>query len=212
MIAYGFGMTERAPARSLALAGLAAFVALVAAQHLTRAGDLPPADHFVSEYAVGGGGWVQVAAFLAWAAGLAATAVLMARRARSRPLGRALAVAGLAAGAAGAVACAFFATQTIGGELPRGVERTTAGQLHDLGSAGIFFGLLLAAIAGARVIPRRAYRLGVLGLAALLVLIPASLIAAGYDAPGWGQRGFIAVGCLWQWLTVRQLEAVRQGY
>jgi MFS family permease len=205
MIAYAWDMPERPSLPATALAGLATFVGLVALQHATRAGDLPPADHFVSEYAVGDGGWVQAVAFLAWAGGLAATAVLMARRARARPIGRALAVLGLAAGAVGALTCAFFATQTVGGELPPGVARTTAGRLHDLGSAAIFFGLLVAAVAGARVIRRRRYRLGILGLAALLVLAPAVLVAAGYDAPGWGQRAFIAIGCGWQWLAVSEL-------
>jgi hypothetical protein len=188
-------------ARTLGLAGLAGFVGLVAAQHIWRADDLPPAEHFVSEYAVGDGGWVQVVAFLAWAGSLAAT-VAVARRAHAggeRRIARSVVLAGVTAGAVGAVACAAFATETVGGELPAGVVKSTAGQLHDLGSAFIFFGLLIAGIASVRLVRRRSYRLSVLALAVLLFLIPGALIALGYDAPGWGQRGFIAVGCLWQW-------------
>lgn len=186
-------------ARTLALSGLGAFVGLVALQHLWRADDLPPADHLISEYANGAGGWVQVVAFLAWSVSLGATTVL-ARQAGAgdRRLARGVVVAGVAAGAVGAVACAAFATETVGGELPAGAIKSTAGQLHDLGSAFIFFGLLVAAVASVRVIRRRDYRYSVLGLALLLFLIPSVLVAAGYDAPGWGQRGFIAVGCLWQ--------------
>ena len=196
---------SRTSPRTLALAGLGAFAGLVALQHLWRADDLPPADHFISEYANGAGGWVQVVAFLGWAASLGATTVL-ATRTGDRPIARGVVVAGVAAGALGAVACAAFATETVGGELPEGAVKSTAGQLHDLGSAFIFFGLLVAAVASVRLVRRRGYRLSVLGLAALLLLIPSALIAAGYDAPGWGQRGFIAVGCLWQW---RLLAAVR---
>ena len=187
------------------LAGLAAFVLLVIAQHLTRADDLPPADHLVSEYAVGAGGWVQVIAFLAWAVSLAATVALL-RHAGRRRIARALVLLGVTAGAVGAVAAALFATETVGGQLPPGEIKSLGGRLHDLGSGGLFFGLALAAAASARLIEQRAYRLTLLGLLVLLFLILAALIVAEYDAPGWGQRGFIAVGCLWQW---RLLAAVR---
>lgn len=192
----------RPRSHAIGRAGLAGFVVLVAVQHLTRADDLPAADHFISEYAVGSGGWVQVLAFLAWAASLAATLALVRRTGRRR-VARWTAVAGLAAGVAGAVAAAFFATETVGGVLPPGDVKSTAGRLHDLGSGGIFFGLLLTALASARLIERRGYRLELLALAALLVLIPAALTVAEYNAPGWGQRGFIAVGCLWQWRLLR---------
>ena len=185
-------------ARTIGLGGLAAFVVLVTIQHVFRGDDLPPADHFVSEYARGPGGWVQVVAFLAWAAGLAATLALLGRLGRGR-VWRAIVGLGILGATVGAVACAFFATETVGGVLPPGAVKSTAGKLHDLGSAGIFFGLVIAAVASVGLIPRRGYRLGVLGMALLLVLIPGAFIAAEYDAPGWGQRGFIAVGCLWHW-------------
>lgn len=198
--------------RKLAYTGLGGFVGLVALQHLWRADDLPPADHFISEYSVGDGGWVQVVAFLAWAGSLGATALLATRTdAERRRIARAVVVAAVAAGAVGAVACAAFATETVGGELPAGAIKSTAGRLHDLGSAFIFFGLLVAAVASVRVIRRRGYRLSVLALAVLLLLIPSALIAAGYDAPGWGQRGFIAVGCLWQLAFVRAAQSSRES-
>jgi hypothetical protein len=186
----------------LPTAGLAAFVGLIVMQHTTRADDLPPADHFVSEYARGPGGWVQVVAFLGWAVSLAAT-ILLTTDARARRIAKCLTIAGLAAGVVGAVMCAAFATETVGGELPKGAVKTTAGQLHDLGSAAIFFGLLIAALASVRLIRDRLSRLTVLALGLLLLLIPAALIAASYDAPGWGQRGFIAVGCVWHWRFIQ---------
>ena len=193
--------------RTIGLGGLAAFVVLVTIQHLFRGDDLPPADHFVSEYARGPGGWVQVMAFLAWAAALGATLLLLRRPGvgRGRRIALGFVALGLAGGVLGALLAALFATETVGGVLPPGAVKSTAGKLHDLGSAGIFFGLLLAAVASVRVVRRRGYRLSVLGMALLLLLIPGGLIAAGYDAPGWGQRGFIAVGCLWHW---RFLHAV----
>jgi hypothetical protein len=87
--------------------------------------------------------------------------------------------------------------------LPEGATKTTAGELHDLGATGIFFGLLLAALASVRLIAQRSYRLSVLALGVLLFVIPTALVVASYDAPGWGQRGFIAVGCLWQWRFIQ---------
>ncbi|MDP9400190.1 MAG: DUF998 domain-containing protein, partial [Actinomycetota bacterium] len=49
-------------------------------QHLLR-DDLPPARHFVSEYARGSTAPVQVVAFVAWALGILACAVLALRAA-----------------------------------------------------------------------------------------------------------------------------------
>ena len=189
-----------APA-TVARGGLVAFVGLVALEHPLRPG-LPPADHFVSEYAHGPTAPLQVAAFLAWAVATAACAVLAARVPHRR-FARALTVVALAAAAAGLLVAATFATQTVGGELPAGVERTTGGRLHDLGTLAILGGLLVAALASLRLVPRRGYRLAVLGLGAALLAIVPVLVALGIDAPGVGQRGFILVGCAWQWVFVR---------
>jgi len=209
IIAYGTSMT-RSRLHLAGLGGLALFVVLVVAQHAWRADDLPPADHFVSEYARGAGGWVQVVAFLAWSASLVATVGAARRAGRpERRIVRGLVVLGLAAGALGALAAALFATETVGGQLPPGMVKSLGGRLHDLGSAFIFFGLLVAAAASARLVERRGYRLTLLGLVVLLFLVPSALIAAEYDAPGWGQRGFIAVGCLWQWRLLRGIEAMQ---
>lgn len=190
----------------LAWGGLAAWVGLVVLQHATRT-DLDPEERFVSEYAVGDGGWVQVVAFAGWALSLAVAAVLVAR-ARATPrraVARGVLVATLAVAAAGAVLCGAFESQTIGGELPEGVVRTTAGRLHDVGSLLLFAGLLVAAIAHARASRDRATTLATAALAASLFLIPTAMVVAGWDAPGVGQRAFIAVGCLWQASLLRRV-------
>jgi uncharacterized membrane protein YidH (DUF202 family) len=196
------------PAR-IAIAGVGLFVALVALQHPLRA-DLPPADHFVSEYARGSTAAVQVAAFVLWAAGIAACAVLAARaRPAGRPIARGLAVLGFAVAAAGALLAAVFATQTIAGELPPGEERTTEGRLHDLGSLLIFAGLLLAALAALRIVRRRRFRVTVALLALALLAVVPVLVALGLDAPGIGQRGFILVGCALLWRFAAEAAATR---
>ncbi len=51
-----------------------------------------------------------------------------------RRVARAVAVGALGAATAGLLLAAAFATQTVAGELPAGVERTTAGRLHDFGT------------------------------------------------------------------------------
>lgn len=186
---------------ALARRGLLAFVALVALQHLLRP-DLPADERFVSEYAVGWTQPIMVVAFLGWAAATGACAVLAARTPGRRRVARAITVASLAAAAAGLVVAALFATQTEGGELPAGVERTTEGRLHDLGTLFVFAGLLVASLASLRLVPRRGYRLVVLGLAVALFAIVPVLVALGIDAPGIGQRGFILVGCAWQWAFI----------
>lgn len=180
-------------------AGLAGFVGLVALLHLLRADDLPPADHFISEYARGDPGWIMVLAFWSWAVSLA----LLASRWRGAM--RVL----LAIAAAGAFFAGCFATQTVAGVLPEGVQRTTTGRLHDIATLGIFVGALLAAIWSTRVVRRRGYRLAVLGLAVALFAIVPVLVALGLDAPGIGQRGFVLVGVVWQVLATR--EVARDG-
>jgi len=188
-------------ARQLVPAGLAGFVALVAVEHVLRPG-LPPADHFVSEYAVGSTRPVQTVAFLAWAVATGASVVVAARAEPrpGRPIARALTAGSLAVATAGTLLCAAFRTQTVAGDLPKGVARTTEGRLHDVGTLLILAGLLLAALASLRLIRSWRYRGAVAGLAVALLAIVPVLVAVGWDAPGIGQRGFILVGVAWQWV------------
>jgi len=192
-------------------AGLAAFVGLVAIQHPLR-GDLPPGDHFISEYAKGSTAALQIAAFACWSIALAAGALLVARAAGShRPIARAIAAFGLAIAAAGIAVCAVFATQTIAGVLPAGVQRTTTGRLHDLGTLAVFAGLMLAAGASLRFAPRRGYRIALAALFATMMLTVPVLVALGIDAPGIGQRVFVLVGCGFEWVLAVELSGRRRS-
>ena len=133
---------------------------------------------------------------------------LLATRARppGRPIARGLAVLAFALAAVGALMAAAFATQTVGGELPAGVERTLTGRLHDFGTLFVFAGLLLAALAGLRVVRRRRWRVTVALLALALLAIVPVLVALGVDAPGVGQRGFVLVGCALLWRFAVEAE------
>lgn len=189
-------------AHKLVLLGLAAFGGIVALEHPLRP-DLPPPDHFVSEYARGWTQPLQVVAFLAWAVGTGACAVIAARVGPRRRIARGIAVAALVVATGGLLIAAAFTTQTVAGELPEDVRRTAGGRLHDLGTLFILAGLLVAALASLRLIPRGGYRLAVLGLGVALLAVVPVLVALGIDAPGIGQRGFILVGCAWQWTFAR---------
>ncbi len=181
--------------RGAVLGGLAVFLALVALQHPLRA-DLPPGGHFVSEYAKGSTGPLQLAAFLAWALAFAAAAWLAALAPR-RPVARTVTAIALAVAAAGTVVAALFATQTVAGELQPGVQRTLEGRLHDLGTLLLFVGLLVAALASVRLVPRTRFRVTVALLALALVATVPVLVALRLDLPGIGQRAFVVIGCAW---------------
>ncbi len=141
---------------------------------------------------------MQVVAFAAWA--LATSACLaLARAVRRRRVARAIVVGGLGIAVAGLAIAAAFATQTVAGELPEGVTRTTAGRLHDFGTLLILAGLVVAAAASVRLLSPGRYRLTVLALGIALFAIVPVLVALGIDAPGVGQRLFILVGIAWQW-------------
>jgi hypothetical protein len=185
--------------------GLLGFVGLVALEHVLRPG-LAPADHFVSEYSRGWTQPIQVAAFLAWAAGTAACTLLAARANPARPIARALVTLGLAAATVGLLMAAAFTTQTVAGELPAGVERSLGGQLHDLGTLFILAGLLFSALASLRLVADNRYRALVALLGFALIAIVPALVAVGWDAPGVGQRGFILVGIAWQWAFTARAE------
>jgi hypothetical protein len=180
-------------------AGLAAFVALVALLHVLRADELPPADHFVSEYARGDLGWVMAAAFGCWAVSLA----LLARGWQG------LVRWCLAAAAVGALAAGAFTTQTVAGATPPGVERTLEGRLHDWATLVLFVALLVAAVRSAVAVRRLRVPVALLALA-LLGIVPA-LVALGLDAPGIGQRGFIVVGLVWQALATSEARSAARG-
>ncbi len=194
-------MTSARIAR-LGLLALGGFVAAVGLEHALRP-DLPPARHFVSEYGRGSTRILQSAAFVAWAGSMVAAAALAVRLpdgpGRPARLGRWVTTGALGLSAAGALLCAAFMTQTVGGQLPGGVRRTTAGRLHDLGTLLVLAGLVVAALAALAALRDRRYTVEAVVLALVLVAVVPVLVALHIDAPGWGQRAFIAVGCTWLW-------------
>ena len=163
-----------------------------------RPKDLPPGEHFVSEYANGWTWPVQTVAFLAWAAATGACAVLPVRTPR-RKIARALTVLALGAATVGVVTTALWPTETVAWELPGAGQRTLGGRLHDLGTLAILAGLPVAALASLRLVPSTRYRLTVLALGVTLLAIVPVLVALRLDAPGIGQRGFILAGLARQW-------------
>jgi MFS family permease len=198
----------------VAVGGLLAFAAVLATEPLL-APRLGPADHMVSEYANAGGlaGAAAVAALSAWALSLLAAAQLAslaADRAGSRATW--VLVAGLLAAAVGVAVAAAFPTQAVRGVVPPGVERTTAGRLHDLGGglaqAALFAAALATALAG-----RWPWRLRLLAAAAVVVAAISGPLLTAVDAGARGlrQRGAIAAACAWElglvWACARREAA-----
>jgi hypothetical protein len=179
-------------------AALALFVACAVVAQLANP-DVGPARHMVSELAHGTAGWVMTAGFGCWAVALVLGAIVLPRA--DRPAGATL----VAIAAAGVVVLMVFPTQTIGGELPAGVARTTAGRLHDVGS-GVAT-LALAAAAGISGV--RAWRGGDRRTSAMVVVLLAVAIAAtvvglaiGPSVGGLRQRVLLLAAVTWQWLVV----------
>lgn len=171
-------------------AGLAIFVAAVLAEHALNA-SLSPARHQISEYVHGRAGWLMVVAFGAWAVSSVATGAVTWRW--SRVVGVLLVVA-----ACGLVVAATWATQTSAGELPPGVERTTAGRLHDLGSGVASVALLSAAVVSAVTAPARRVRRVAIGLVGVAVIASVVLLGVGDAVGGLRQRVLVAVAVAWQ--------------
>lgn len=183
-------------------AGIAVFVAALALEHVLTP-ELGVERDRISEYAVRGFGWLMVGGFVAWAVALAATAWLAGLALRGP---RGLALSGLlAAAASGMLITAVFATQAVHGEVPAGVPRTTAGQLHDLGSGVVLIALLAAvllslyAVAGASVAAAIAIAI------TLTAVGPIGLPLTGLDAPALAQRMMVAGACIWQWTVAAAL-------
>jgi hypothetical protein len=133
-----------------------AFVAIVLLEHLLVP-ELAPARHTISEYANARPGGLMVCAFLAWAASLAVTALLVWRDRRKRPrsVARAVLIALLVIATLGLLVTACFRTQTSAGLLPPGTQRSVGGRLHDLGSGIAMLALFGAVVASIDVIGKR---------------------------------------------------------
>jgi hypothetical protein len=187
--------------RRAAWGGLAAFVAIVGAEHLLDR-SLDPATHEISEYVHGSAGGLMVAGVCAWAISLAATAALATASQRMRPTSIPLWTA-----AVGLMVTASFATQASAGHLPPGVRLGTSGRLHDLGSGATSLGLFVAAATSIFVARgAKRYRRVTTTLLALAVASDLGLLAIGPAVGGLRQRLLVAAGCLWQITFLHQLD------
>jgi MFS family permease len=176
---------------AIGITGLLVFLVAVIAEHIAKP-SLDPATHEISEYVHTPLGWLMTAGFVAWAASLVATGVLVDRWRM-----RTVSVAMLAA-AVGMAITASFATQTSAGRLPRGVAWSVAGRLHNFGSGLTTLALLAAVLLSLRVQQRPKLRR--LSLLLLALALPADLIllVLGSDVAGIRQRVLVAIGCTWQ--------------
>ena len=184
----------------MAFAGLIAFLACAAAEHLLSP-SLDPARHQISEYVHTQTGAVMTIGFLAWAFSLAATALVVWREWRTAVLALLLVLASL-----GMLLTACFATQTSAGMLPPHTTLTTTGRLHDVGSGLTSVALLLAAIFSAiGYRASKAFRVRTVALIVIALLGSGVLLAVGSSVWGARQRQVILVGCLWQFLLLGAL-------
>jgi hypothetical protein len=170
---------------------LALFVACTVVAQLANTG-VGPARHMLSELAHGRAGWVMTVGFACWAAALVLGAIVLAGR-EARGVAALMAIA-----AVGVVVLAVFPTQTVAGELPSGVARTTAGRLHDIGSGVVTIALLTAAITTA--VRRRSVVLAALVGAAVIATVVG--LAIGPSVGGVRQRVLLLAAVSWQWLIV----------
>ncbi len=175
--------------RVAAVGGTLLFVSILLLEHFVDSGR-DPATHEISEYVHGPAPALMVLGFVAWAASLAASMLLVLRAPDGTPVALALGLAALGIGLT-----AIFATQTSAGRLPPGVSLDTTGRLHDIGSGIATIALLVASLLSLRLSERTLNR------ATLL------LLAIGPDVAGVRQRLLIAAACTWQLLLLRALAA-----
>jgi hypothetical protein len=185
-----------------------AFAATVVLEH-ALAPELVPTRHMISEYANARAGGLMVFGFLAWAASLAITAVLVGRdrSRRGASVAHAVLIACLVIATLGLLVTACFHTQTVAGVLPSGTQRSASGRLHDLGSGMAMLALFGAVVASAQVIGTR-HALGrwLLVLLAIAVVTDATLLAVGSDVAGVRQRLLVAAACVWQVVLLLALQ------
>lgn len=204
---------------TVAIAGLATFVAIFAAMHLIQT-DLNPVASFGSDYALGRAGWLMQLGFMS--AGIGVLSLALGLRG-SLALGarRRLAVGLVAAAGVGFVGSGLFSTDPPLDDGTTGY--TTEGTLHDLAGMVLFLSLIIGTFVLARVFrrdPRWARMAPVAkgfawaSLAGLIV----TLIAGEAGTPpdegvvGLVQRVFIVIIVAWLLLVssrVRELGAAQ---
>jgi hypothetical protein len=199
---------SRLRAARVAIAGLIAFVAIAAAEHVLEP-QLAPSRHQISEYANSDTGALMVAGLLAWGVSLFATACVVWRDRGGRPgaAGHVVLAALLVVAGTGIVLTAAFATQTSAGALPPGTRMTTSGRIHDLASGAATLALLGGVVTSIVALRMRArFSAFAAWLLVLSLAAAAILLAVGDPVDGVRQRLLVVVGCIWQGTLVLALE------
>ena len=174
--------------------GAISFVAVFLVNDAVKPGYEPVRD-FVSEAAIGRGGWVQIANFLVAGALLAVSAIALARRVNAWT-GRLVGVVGVSLAAAG-----VFVSDPVPHD-----QSTWHGVAHNVVSVFVFAALSLACFVAARWQPTARWRWYCIATG---VAVPALFVVAGAvsSTSGLWQRATIIIG--WSWLAVLELRALR---
>ncbi len=200
-----------ATAGTVALTGVGAFVAALAALHVLRS-EYDPVTRLVSEYAIGPYGGLLTAGIVALAVG--GTALIAGLHWGLAPAARSSAALGLLGLAlAGLVVAAVFPTDvSVEGRFTTTIT-TTSGRIHGVASAVAYLSLIGAALLLTRSFAADPRWRGFHPTARLLALalplgLGGSVLGAATSVMGVPQRLFLGLVVLWLVLTARQLRRV----
>jgi len=176
------------------IAGAVSFVAVFLINDAVRPNYEPVRD-FVSEAAIGQGGWVQIANFLVAGSLIAASSIALSRRVGGG-VGRLVGIFGVGLAAAGVF---------VSDPAPHD-HATWHGIVHIVVTILVFASLSLACFAAARWLPTAGWRWYCLvtGAAVPILFVTAGAVSS---TTGLWQRLTIVVG--WSWLAVLELRATR---
>jgi hypothetical protein len=191
---YGAGVTKTRGLLACGAIGAVLFVVVFLINDWIKAGYDPVRD-FVSEAAIGRGGWVQIANFLMTGALMIAFSFGL-RRAVSRWTAWLVRAFGT-----GLVAAGVFVSDPVPSDV-----RTWHGIAHDVFSLVVFGALSAACFTAARWRPNRRWRwyCVLTGIAVPVLFV----VTGGFpDTSGLVQR--ITIGIGWTWLAVLAVRAMR---
>jgi hypothetical membrane protein len=176
------------------IGGAISFIAVLLVNDVIKPAYDPVRD-FVSEAAIGRGGWVQTANFLTAGTLLALSSPALSRVV-SRWTGRLVGIVG-----AGLVGAGVFETDPVPHD-----TTTWHGAAHNIVSVVVFACLSLACFTAARWRPAPLWRLHCLATGTVLPVLFVTAAAVTGTSGLW-QRASIIVG--WSWLAALGLRAVR---
>lgn len=176
------------------VAGAVSFVVVILINDEVKP-NYDPVRDFVSEAAIGAGGWVQIASFLVTGCFLALSAAALVRTA-GRWTGILVGVVGVGLAVAG-----VFVSDPVPHD-----RATWHGIAHNIASVVVFASLSAACFVAARwrSTPRWRWYCRVTGAAVPILFVTTGAFA---NTSGLWQRLTIAVG--WSWLAVLSLRAIR---